>query len=250
MTANEKLKDFLVELSEQEMIICNKDRFVEALNIKVKEIGKSVRSILSPVLGGSIAWEVVKDLILTNTGILTKFLIMVGLASTPLTYPLIGLATGAALGYVVSKKLDSLDELTVKKIPKYINAPLDLVASSWIDLLSTILVKILTVDKNYLTENEREFLVSLFEEKYGYCRKFLESYFRAREFSIEEIRRLDYTFISQALKELSRREKGIRVDEVILTIISEVKAAIELDGQITDRELEEFQRLSRSLSRR
>jgi hypothetical protein len=250
MTANEKLKDFLVELSEQEMIICNKDRFVESLKIKSGKLIERIKKLVAAIGGGAAGAGAGTAVFFANAGAMTKFLIFIGLSSIPITYPLVGLAIGASAGYVISKKLDDAEEGVVKKIPKYINSPLDLIASSWIDLLSTILVKILTVDKNYLTENEREFLVSLFEEKYGYCRKFLESYFRVRELSIEEIRRLDYTFISQTLKDLSRREKGIRVDEVILTIISEVKAAIELDGQITDRELEEFQRLSRSLSRR
>jgi hypothetical protein len=250
MTVGENLKDFLNELSEQEMIICNKERFLKSLNLKTKGLGGKLRDLLISALSGSLSFEVVKDLVLANTGILTKFLIMVGLASNPLTYPLLGLATGATLGYIVSKRLDDLDELTVKKTPKYINAPLDLVASSWIDILSTILVKILTVDKNYLTEKEKDFLINLFEEKYGYCRNFLESYFKARELSIDEIRKFDYGFISETLKKLSKEEKNLKLDDVVLTIIGEVKAAIELDGQITDRELEEFQKLSRSLSRR
>ena len=141
MTVGENLKDFLNELSEQEMIICNKERFLKSLNLKTKGLGGKLRDLLISALSGSLSFEVVKDLVLANTGILTKFLIMVGLASNPLTYPLLGLATGATLGYIVSKRLDDLDELTVKKTPKYINAPLDLVASSWIDIFLRSLLR-------------------------------------------------------------------------------------------------------------
>ena len=50
MTVGENLKDFLNELSEQEMIICNKERFLKSLNLKTKGLGGKLRDLLISAL--------------------------------------------------------------------------------------------------------------------------------------------------------------------------------------------------------
>ena len=246
----QNFQDFLHELSKQEKILCNDFVFKAKLKfsydayeyLKKAENLKNFAEVLASATAGgavaTIAWW-------SSASILTKFAIAVGLASVPVSWPVIGIVIGGGSYFGIKKLFNRIKKETVEEIPKFINAPIDLLALNLLDFLMPILAKMITAD-GYIHPKERKIVVDNLVSNWGYCREFVEIYLN-KFLNDPELQDFEYKSVAKSIDEVTKEVKELNRKELIQAILHEVEEVIKADGKIDPKEMREYAKLTSAL---
>ena len=142
-----------------------------SLEIK-KGLLKVVRFAGAAGTGGAVASSgAVATTFFPATGIMAA--VGLGAAVTPVGVIVLAAVLSGVAWTVIAKRFDDFGTRRVDEIPKFINAPLDLLAISIFDLLSPMVVKLASVDGDF-DELERDTIVEYFVDEWGYDENFVK----------------------------------------------------------------------------
>ena len=137
-----------------------------------KGLLKVVRFAGAAGTGGAVASSgAVATTFFPATGIMAA--VGLGAAVTPVGVIVLAAVLSGVAWTVIAKRFDDFGTRRVDEIPKFINAPLDLLAVSIFDLLSPMFVKLASVDGDF-DELERGTIVDYFVENWGYDENFVK----------------------------------------------------------------------------
>jgi hypothetical protein len=205
-------ENFLQELSEQEKILCNDLAFKVRLKIspdtyeylkKAENLKDFAEALVIATGGGgiaTIAW-------LSSAPLLTKFAIALGLVSVPVTWPVIGAIIGGGSYFVGKKLFNKLRKGTVEEVPKFIKAPIDILALNLLDFLMPVLAKMMIADEQ-IHPKEREMIVNNLVYKWGYCREFIENYLE-KTLNNPKLKNFKYEDIAKLIDSVVKSDKGL-----------------------------------------
>ena len=142
-------------------------------SLKIKKgLLKVVRFAGAAGTGGAVASSgAVATTFFPATGIMAA--VGLGAAVTPVGVIVLAAVLSGVAWTVIAKRFDDFGTRRVDEIPKFINAPLDLLAISIFDLLSPMVVKLASVDGDF-DELERDTIVEYFVDEWGYDENFVK----------------------------------------------------------------------------
>lgn len=142
-------------------------------SLKIKKgLLKVVRFAGAAGTGGAVASSgAVATTFFPATGIMAA--VGLGAAVTPVEVIVLAAVLSGVAWTVIAKRFDDFGTHRVDEIPKFINAPLDLLAISIFDLLSPMVVKLASVDGDF-DELERDTIVEYLVDEWGYDENFVK----------------------------------------------------------------------------
>ncbi|MDG1816387.1 MAG: hypothetical protein P8H22_09835 [Glaciecola sp.] len=194
MDIHDELKDFFA--NEPQKVIADPIKFKNKLEIGAnayKYLSK-VENIAPLLQGGALGSAVASAHFAGSAGVLGAL----GLASTPVGWIALSGVVGAGIIYSGNYLLKNLKRQAVVEIPKYLNTPLDLIASSVIGFIAPIALKLANTDGE-ISGEERIFLVRYFENEWGFDPVYVE--YNIEGF-IDKLEQVDFDRISGTIDEL------------------------------------------------
>lgn len=176
MNINEEMKDFFVNdeikvILDHPLVFKNKlqlsDNNYEYLNI-AKNLDKYSASLLAALAGASIVYAT----FLANLGVIGTIGLYFGLLSNPIGWMALAGGTGAILMFGGKHIVDKVDKNLNHKIPKYINTPIDLLATTLLNYILPLAVKVSLID-NQLNKEEENCISQYFNLEWGYNNDYL-----------------------------------------------------------------------------
>ena len=250
--SKEEFVAFLRELSDKDSILCNDLVFKTKLGIssdtydylkKAENLKDFAETLLGAIAGGggAVVWW------WSSAPVLTKFALALGFTSVPLALPIFAAIVGGGTVYLGKRLMKKVKGDLVEEIPKFIKAPIDLLALSILELLFPIVVRIILIDGE-VHPKEREKVIHNLVYKWGYCSDIVESYLDKYLGGKSFLDNFSYDKLSKSIDVIVSKDKGIHKESLIQIILKEVKEIIEADGRIDAREMEEYAKLVNALS--
>ncbi|MFC1577616.1 TerB family tellurite resistance protein [Thermodesulfobacteriota bacterium] len=222
---------------ENQQILNNEHQFKIKLKIgenthqhlsKVKKV-VTIGTISSIAIGsGAItnaAW-------LSSLGVFGKTAFLLGIGSNPYGW-IVGVGVGTALGaYGIKKLINSADNSTTHKIPKYINGDIDIVALCVSDLLFPPAVMIACTDQDFCNK-ERKCIVDYFVDEYGYDKNFVQN---TIAFIEKNVKSVDYRELKKSIVEVCNTNKDLDKDVIINDLLKVLQEVAQADGVIHPNE--------------
>lgn len=242
---------FLDEFSKQKQILCSPELFKLKLEMsadtyeyltKAESLKDFLGALASMATGGGIgAWTW-----WSSASILTKALVLGGIVSFPPTYPLIGGATALA-AFLGLKKFSAKKKELVKEVPEFTTAPIDFLASTWLDILMPILVKMAVADGKVHAE-ELETIKNNLTYKWGYCKEVVEDYLN-KTLNDPKLQNFDYESVVEMIKTIANSDKGLDKKTLVGKILEEVKDVMRADEREDPEEKKEYFKLKSALGK-
>ena len=112
-----------------------------------------------------------------------------GAAATPLGWVVAGAIVSGTMWYFLRKWFLN-DDHKVRKIPKYINTPLDMLAVNLLDLMAPLMLKVAKADGE-ICNREREVVLEVLQFKWGYDPLFVEAALKCLEDTLDNYPDID-----------------------------------------------------------
>lgn len=243
------IQELVHSFSDVLQVIENEDRFKVKLGI-----GKDAFTTLKSAnlvgklwdVGGAAGLGVTAATSTTVAGsVFGTFWTSVGIASaaTP-----IGWVVGAALVsggayYGVSRVFRGYSESRVDEIPKFLNTPLDVLASSVLDLLGSLALKVAAIDGN-IDQREKSSMVEYFVDDWGYDKDYVEHALDLIENNIEKSK---LTEMTSALAEFAHSNPDCNFSAIQNEVKLLLTEIAEADGYLDEREEMAIERITNAL---
>lgn len=162
------------------------------------------------------------------------FLAAIGVvsAATPLGWAIAAGTVGAGLSVIVGKRFVRGGSDQVKRVPDFINTPLDVLASGLFDMMASLSIKLADVDGSISSE-ERLVMQGYFIKEWGYDSGFVEFTLREIEAVSDEI---TIKQIATQLAEFKKANPDCNYKEMSKEMMEFLNELSEADGFIDERE--------------
>lgn len=235
MGLNEEMKDFFTNdkitvVLEYPLVFKNKlqlsDSSYAYLNI-AKNLDKYSSSLLAGLAGASIVYAT----FLANLGIFGPLLLSIGIISNPIGWIALAGGTGAVLMFGGKHLVEKADKSLHHKIPKYINTPIDLLATTLLNYILPLAIKVSLVDSKFKKE-EGESIVQYFKSEWGYNNDYLN-------LMVSQMVAIESTFeledLKKKLETIVKTTEGLKYDIMKNEIIDILKMVCEVNNKETQK---------------
>ena len=246
----EEFNEFLESLNNLEKILCDETTFFRKLKISpdTAKFLKGVENLKSFLEigagafagGGGALW-----FWWSSASTFTKLALAMGFASIPLNIIGIGAAVGG-IGILTFKTLvKKFRKNLVDEVPKFIKAPVDILAFNVLNILALLSLKIAYED-NEIHPKEIETIINNLVYKWGFCRDFVENYVY-NILKTNSLEKISYEDIAKSIKELKNIDKNLDIDILKNSLFEEVKDVIIADEVLHPNELNALHKLKKVL---
>ncbi len=165
-------------------------------------------------------------------GILGLFGLGAATAATPIGWVITaGAFTGSAYWFIRRKVLRQAGEL-VEVVPKFMNAPIDVLALALLDLMIPLALKIAAVDGE-VHQAERDKIENHFVNTWGYEPEVVNF---AKRFFEEDLVNFEFKVVAKTLVEFARQEPDCKFEFMIKSIMKFLRELSEADGIVHENE--------------
>lgn len=170
MNIEDELADFFNEEPQQVIADSNQFRLRLGIGIDAYKILSKVCDLGPLFSGGAMG---------TSVGLLGLqgsygALAFIGLGSTPIGWVALAGVVGAGAFYGGRQLLNKAKQGAVHEIPKYINSPIDLIASSILSFIAPIVFKLAKLD-GQISEKEKTYVMQYFVNEWGFDKTYIDS---------------------------------------------------------------------------
>ena len=248
MTTAEEIS--ILEFSEIRAVLSNSEKFKIKLGI-----GRDAYASLRLGKTASILWDVggvagTGASVAASSTVASTFFgtlwttIGIGTAATP-----VGWVVGAALVsggayYGVTRLFRSYSGSRINEIPKFLNTGLDVLATTILDLMGSLALKVAAID-GQIDPVELEAISEYFEKEWGYDRAYLDQALKLMEENIGKSRLSD---MASELATFAKTNPDCNFDAMrgeLRTLLIEIAEA---DGHLDEREDMAIERINKALS--
>ena len=174
-----------------------------------------------------------------SMGVLGKFALAAGLATTPVGW-IAGAGAAGALGVLGLKKMfGKVGEKTMDNIPKFLGTPLDAVALSVSQIIFPPAIRIACVDNDFCSA-ERDVIQTYFTNEWGYNNNYVN---KTIDLYSQKTSAIDYRLFKDMLNKICSTTKELKKDKIINDLLSFLEDVIRADGKVTPEESNEFEYL-------
>ncbi|SLN58850.1 Tellurite resistance protein TerB [Roseovarius gaetbuli] len=167
----------------------------------------------------------------------------VATAATPIGWVVGAAVASGGVYYGVSRLFKSYSGSRVDEIPKFLNTPLDVLATSTLDLLGTLALKVASMDGN-IDRTERASMQEYFVEEWGYDPLYLEHALDVLEQNIDKSRLSDMT---ASLAEFASSNPDCNFSAIQAEIRKLLVEIAQADGHLDEREEMAIERIENAL---
>jgi len=184
-----------------------------------------------------------------SLGLLGLFFLKCGFISSPVgLLVLVGVVGGIATYGIVkayNKMNKKIQDILYYMVPKYTNAPIDILGKSIISLVLPIAVRMAKSDLNF-SERKNDVISKYFVDGWGFNKGFVAIEIKEQEQLIVDF---DYNKYGDFLKDETRKHKEIIFDILVKEILFIQKEVMNAAGLPKPEELEEMARLKEILKK-
>lgn len=194
MSIDDELASFFNE--EPEQVIADSKQFRLKLGIGM-DAYKTLSRVcdIAPLLsGGAIGTSAGLVGLQGSAGLLG----FIGLGSTPIGWVALASVVGASAFYGGNQLLKKAKQGAVQEIPKYINSPVDVIASSILFFVAPIVLKLAKLD-GQISDEEKAFILQYFVNEWGFDNAYVDAQF---PLLIEASDAINFNEISHKIDEL------------------------------------------------
>ncbi len=220
MSIDDELASFFNEVPEQ--VISDSKQFRLKLGIGM-DAYKTLSKIcdIAPLLsGGAIGTSAGLVGLQGSAGLLG----FIGLGSTPIGWIALAGVVGASAFYGGSQLLKKAKQGAVQEIPKYINSPIDVIASSILYFIAPIVFKLAKLD-GQVSEKEKMFILQHFVDEWGFDRIYIEAQIPS---IIEASESINFDKISLKINELVKTG-DVNKEQLIHHVVELSEALCQID---------------------
>jgi uncharacterized tellurite resistance protein B-like protein len=152
-------------------------------------------------------------------------------------------AASGSMCYGVSRLYRLYSSSRVDEVPKFLNTGLDILASSTLDLLGSLAMKVATIDGN-VDQSERDTMHEYFVDEWGYDPIYVEHALDLLEHNVEKNRLHDMT---SSLAEFAKNNPDCNFTALQTELMNLLCEIMEADGHIDEREEMAIERITASL---
>ena len=242
MSFSEKLENFFAE-EVIDCVVLDPLKFKHKLDIGSEAFSylskaENINSITSSISTGVGASTAVGLSWISSLGVMGKAGLIIGTVAPPIGWMVFAGLNAAALSYGIQHFFKKAKKDGITEIPKFVNTPLDLLASSVVTLIAPVMVLIGKSDGNFCNQ-EREFIASYFESEWGISRNYV----------VRQINSLTGMESKQVYDQLDRllneieSTGDVKRESVVSELVNVVKKLIEIDGEVHDLEISELRKI-------
>jgi len=249
---SDSFEDFLKSLQNIESVICNDLAFIKKLRIsketyrylsKAELLGDFLSLSVGSLAGGTtavIAW-------FSSASIFTQIGLALGLVSIPVSWPVVGAIIGGGGFFLGRKIFRKFKNKTIEEVPKYIKAPIDLIANNLLNILFPVAFKIMLSDGE-LHEKELKTFRKNLVSKWGYCPDFIDFHIELAKNKLTQFQDFKYEDLKELLINISKMDEGLDYQNLAIAILEEVIEIIKADGKIDPQEEKELSNILKVLN--
>lgn len=164
-------------------------------------------------------------------------------AATPVGWVLGAGIGGAGLAFGIKRKLSNTSKGRVIVVPKYINTPIDLLASRLTELMIPIALKVAYADRN-IQEVEINKILNYFSNEWGLNKELVK---QVIDDNMEHVGKLRYKDLTSSIIAFTEENKDCNQKEMCKDLLKFVEEISASDGDICEREKIELDYLRRAL---
>ena len=234
--------------TEAEAIVNDPFRFKAKLKIgsdafTILTKAESLQDCLHVLTGSAAGAALAGTTWVSGLGTLGTLGVSLGMVATPVGWiSAAGIAGGAAV-FGLKKLLSTAHNNVVDEVPKYINTPLDLLASNLINLMLPAMLYISNSDEEY-HDLEQEIIVNYFVSEWGISRSYIED--KLNELILSG-GHFDLQTWSEAIGQISE-EKDVSYTDLCEELMAALESVRDADGIVHGAEQEAIQAIKDTLT--
>jgi len=226
-------------LSDPDSVLDDDIKFKIKLDIRdnVFQKLKASQDIAEVIGAGAAAGGIMGAYWLANLSLFGKAAFLMGISTSPVGWIFGAGALAAGGAYVMKKFRKTVEEKTTVQAPKFLNSPLDVLASNVAKILILPVMKVAYADGN-INDSERKNLSDYFTGEWGYSLDFISFLISSTE---SELSRFDYKSYRDSLLRICRESKGdVIYDKLVNELFSFLRRIIDSDGIISAKKQAEL----------
>ena len=245
---SDSIDDFFADVGQQS-VVQDPFRFKARLRIGAEAFtvlskAENLKDFVNLFSGSVAAAGVAGATWYGGLGTLGSIGLSIGLVSTPIGWlAAAGVAGGAAV-FGLNRLIKKAKKGAVDEVPKYVNTPLDVLATNMVNLMLPPMVYISGADGTY-DEREREIVIRHFVEGWGISQSFIEAQY---DFLVADGGQFDVEAWSEAIGQLSE-SKDISYEEICADLICALEAVGDADGVREESENQAIEEIRATLVR-
>jgi uncharacterized tellurite resistance protein B-like protein len=170
----------------------------------------------------------------------------VGLASNPIGWIVGAAAASGGVYYGVSHLFKTYSSTRVEEVPRFLNTGLDVLASTTLDLLGSLALKMAAIDGS-IDPSERDAMEEYFAEEWGYDPDYLQHALDVLQQNIDKSRLSE---MANSLAEFSRQNPDCNFQAIQTELRKLLTEIAEADGYLDEREEMAIERIENALQER
>lgn len=242
-TIDKELESFFESSNKQEKVVADPERFKEkngqvGIPFNKLETAKDISNLTSIILSGmgvsgitAIGW-------ISSLSVMAKLGLALSLISTPWGLFAIAGLSGAGLVWMANKALRSVDNKAYKKIPAFINSPLDLLGDQIYKNFSESIICVIG-NESYSANESRKWIIEYFENCWGFDNHYLTTFYSELQ---KDKLKPDIDSLAAKLNRLTTT-KDINLKPFVNEIITTIDKIINLNHIPRDPAIQRFEKL-------
>jgi len=247
-----EFNEFIESLNNQEKIVCDEKIFFKKLNIspdtaKFLKGVENLKGFLEVGAGAFAGGSGALWIWWSSASTITKLALTMGFASLPLNIIGIGAVVGGIGILTIKTLVKKLRKSFVDEVPKFIKAPIDILAFNVLNILVFLSLKIAYEDGK-LDSKELNTITRNLVYKWGFCEDFIEKYI-SNLLKFEVIKEIPYEDFAKLIKEVKNIDKNIDINILKNALLEEIKDVILADGILHPNEWNALYKLEKILEK-
>lgn len=168
----------------------------------------------------------------------------IGTAATPIGWVAGAAILGGGAYYGVARLFRGYQGSRTEEVPKFLNSGLDVLATSVLDLLGSLAIKLADIDGS-VDQSEREAILDYFRDEWGYDERYLAHAMQVLEHNKDRMRLTDMV---EQLGEFSRTQPDIKFSSIQNEVRLMLTEIAEADGRVDEREEMAIERVTQAFA--
>jgi uncharacterized tellurite resistance protein B-like protein len=174
------------------------------------------------------------------------FLVSVGVASNPIGWIVGAAAASGGVYFGVSHLFKTYSSTRVDEVPRFLNTGLDVLATTTLDLLASLALKMAAIDGR-IDPSERDAMEEYFVEEWGYDPDYLQHALDVLQQNIDKSRLSE---MANSLAEFSRQNPDCNFQAIQTELRKLLTEIAEADGHLDEREEMAIEKIEHALQER
>lgn len=175
-----------------------------------------------------------------------SLLVAVGMTSNPIGWIVGAAVASGGVYYGVSHLFKTYSSTRVDEVPRFLNTGLDVLASTTLDLLGSLALKIAAID-GHIDTSERDAMEEYFVEEWGYDPDYLQHALDVLQQNIDKSRLSE---MANSIADFSRQNPDCNFQAVQTELRILLIEIAEADGHLDEREEMAIERIENALQER